>query len=342
MLESTWFVLWGLLWAIYFMVDGFDFGIGMLVPFGARSEEQQQEMLRSVGPFWNGNEVWLITAGGVTFAAFPALYATLFAAFYTPLMLILFALIIRGVCLEFRHYAEGRQTQKMANAGIFLGSFLPALLFGVAFANIFAGIPLDARGLFQGNLLTLLNPYGLTGGILFVLLFLVHGALWAAWRSASSQRERLRQCALRVWFPGAAVAVLFLVLTAFYTRLWDNYLATPVLLVIPLFAVAALLYTGHAMYRGQVARPLVASFASIATCVLFGVVGLYPNMLPSTLDSAYGLTAHNAASGTLTLTIMLVVACIAIPCVILYQLWAYRLFLGKRPSSKDTSSASGG
>jgi cytochrome bd ubiquinol oxidase subunit II len=342
MLESTWFVLWGLLWAIYFMLDGFDFGIGMLLPFAARGEGQKQEMLRAMGPFWNGNEVWLITAGGVTFAAFPALYATLFSAFYTPLMLILFAIIIRGISVEFRDYAESQQRRRLADAGIFAGSLLPALLFGVAFANIFAGIPLDGSGVFQGNVLTLLNPYGLTGGVFFVLLFLVHGALWAAWRSTPANRENLRLWALRVWFPCAAVAVLFLVLTAFYTRLWENYLAAPVLLAIPVAAVAALLYSGHAMQRGHIARPLAASFVLIATCVLFGVVGLYPDMLPSTIDGAHSLTVHNAASGTLTLTIMLAVACVTIPCVILYQLWAYRLFLRKGSSGGSTAAAHGG
>ncbi|MGW8188264.1 MAG: cytochrome d ubiquinol oxidase subunit II, partial [Desulfobacterales bacterium] len=169
-LQSTWFFVWGLLWAVFFITDGFDLGIGTLYPFLGKSENDKRVMINAMGPLWDGNQVWLLTAGGVTFAAFPTLYAVMFSSLYSALMLILFALIIRGVAFEFRKKMTSTGGRRLWDVCIFLGSFLPALLFGVAFANIFRGLPIDADGIFRGTLSTLLNPYGLLGGILFVLL----------------------------------------------------------------------------------------------------------------------------------------------------------------------------
>ena len=151
-LESIWFFLWGLLWAIFFMTDGFDLGIGTVYPFIGKNEEEKRVMINSLGPLWDGNEVWLITAGGVTFAAFPLVYSVMFSALYTPLMLILFALIIRGVSFEFRGLSQNKTWVRTWDSAVFIGSFLPSLLFGVAFANIFQGIPIDGNGVMQGNL----------------------------------------------------------------------------------------------------------------------------------------------------------------------------------------------
>jgi len=327
MLGSIWFLLWGILWAVYFMLGGFDLGVGILSPFVGKSEAEKSALLGSIGPFWDGNEVWLITAGGVTFAAFPAAYATLFSAFYTPLMLVLFGLIVRAVSIEFRNRREASSWRGLADAGVLVGSFLPALLFGVAFANIFKGIPIDGDGVFQGNLLTLLNPYGLAGGLFFLALFLVHGALWINYRSTGATRERSRSVARFLWLPLALLAVIFLFLTALYTRLWDIYTARPLLLVIPLLAVAALVSMRYLMARAFWGRALLSSFAVILFSILFGVVGLYPYLLPSTLNGAYSLSIMNAASSPSTLAIMLVVALIFVPVVIVYQAWVYRLFL---------------
>jgi cytochrome d ubiquinol oxidase subunit II len=335
MLESIWFFLWGILWAVYFMLGGFDLGVGILSPFVGKSETEKRILLGSIGPFWDGNEVWLITAGGVTFAAFPAAYATLFSAFYTPLMLVLFGLIIRAVSIEFRNRRESSSWRGFADAGVLVGSFLPALLFGVAFANIFKGIPIDGEGIFRGNLLTLLNPYGIAGGLLFLVLFLVHGALWITHRSTGATRERSRDLARVSWLPLTLLAVIFLALTAFYTRLWDNYTARPILLVIPFLAVAALASMRYFMVKAMWGKALLSSFAVILMVVLFGVVGLYPYLLPSTLNGAYSLSIRNAASGPSTLSIMLVVTLIFVPVVIIYQAWVYRLFL-KEGSGKLT------
>ncbi len=200
MLETIWFLLWGLIWGIYFMLDGFDFGLGMLLPFVTRSDKEKRIIYNAMGPFWDGNEVWLITAGGVTFAAFPITYAVMFSTLYTPLLMILFALIIRAVSFEFRNKIASQSWKSLWDTCLFVGSFTPALLFGVAFANIFHGIPFDKNYVFQGNLLTLLNPYGVLGGVLFVALFLVHGAIWLAIKSDGTLHARAKPLPLPYGF----------------------------------------------------------------------------------------------------------------------------------------------
>jgi cytochrome bd ubiquinol oxidase subunit II len=329
MLETIWFVLWGVLWAFYFMLDGFDLGIGTLLPFVAKNDGEKSLVYKSIGPFWDGNEVWLITAGGVTFAAFPATYAVMFSSLYTPLMLILFALILRGAALELRGKTESRTNRTLWDICFVTGSFLPALLFGVAFANIFKGIPIDGEGILQGNLLTLLNPYGLLGGLLFLSLFLVHGSLWLATKSEGDVYERAGAIAQKLWPVVLVIAVLFLIFTAFQTTLYNNYLAIPVLFVIPLLCICALFMTRIFIGKKSYWKAWFASCATIATATLFGVIGLYPSLFPSSLNPAYSMTIHNSASSPLTLKIMLVVALIFVPIVIIYQGWAFNLFKGK-------------
>ena len=329
MLETIWFVLWGVLWAVYFMLDGFDLGLGTLAPFIARSDVDKRVAYNSMGPFWDGNEVWLITAGGVTFAAFPTTYAVMFNALYTPLLLLLFGLILRAVALEFRSKVNNDGWRKLWDACHFLGSFVPALLLGVAFANIFQGIPIDAEGDFQGNLLTLLNPYGLLGGILFVLLFLVHGALWLAIKAEAPLEERAGKAAGGVWWVLLVVAVVFLGATWFATGLYKNYLAYPALLLIPLITVVALLATRVLVSKKKWWKAWFASSLTIVGATLFGVIGLYPNLFPSSLNPAYSLTIFNSASSPLTLKIMLGVALVFVPIVLIYQIWGYYLFKDK-------------
>jgi cytochrome bd ubiquinol oxidase subunit II len=335
MLETVWFLIWGLLWALYFMLDGFDLGVGMIAPFISKTEQEKQALLGTIGPFWNGNEVWLVTAGGVTFAAFPGTYAALFSAFYSPLMIILFALIVRGICIELRHHIASSGRRKLLDAGIFLGSFLPALLFGVAFANIFQGIPIDGESVFHGTTLGLLNPYGVIGGLLFLLLFLNHGVLWAAYRTNDPLADKLMARARGLWFPLVAVSLVFLVLTGVYTDLWNNYLSIPALLIFPAAAVAALLFLGYKLFKDRKAGALASSFILIPSSILFCIIGMFPNLLPSSLDKAFSLTVGNSAASQLSLTVMLVVAVITVPCVILYQLWAYGLFLSRPEEAKN-------
>jgi cytochrome d ubiquinol oxidase subunit II len=326
LLQSVWFFLWGLLWAIFFMTDGFDLGIGTLYPFLGKSERDKHMMIHAMGPLWDGNEVWLVTAGGVTFAAFPLVYAVMFSSLYSALMLILFALILRGVSFEFRNKVDSPAWKKVWDICIFVGSFLPALLFGVAFANIFQGIPFDAEGVYQGTLLTLLNPYGLLGGVLFLCLFLVHGALWLAIRADGELAERAGRLAGKLWPVLTGVAVVFLVATYIFTPLYDNYLAAPVLFLLPLIAVAALVGIRYFLMKKAFFMAWAASAATIVACTFFGVIGLFPNLFPSSLDAAYSLTAYNASSSPLTLKIMLIVVLLFIPVVLAYQVWAYKLF----------------
>ncbi|GAB6113524.1 cytochrome d ubiquinol oxidase subunit II [Desulfomicrobium salsuginis] len=329
MLETIWFLLWGVLWAIYFILDGYDLGIGTLLPFLGKSDTDRRIMLNSMGPFWDGNEVWLITAGGVTFAAFPKAYAVMFSGLYTPLMLLLFALIIRGVSLEFRHQVDSPAWRRVWDWGATIGSFLPALLLGVAFANIFMGLPLDENGVFQGNLFTLLNPYGLAGGVLFVLLFAMHGALWLTIKSEGDLQRRAASLARKLWPVLVVLIGAFVVLTVIYTNLLSNYLANPLLLVLLVAPVLALLLLRQQIGKEDWWFAWGLSAAMITGLTLFGVVGLYPALLPSSINPDYSITIANAASSTLTLSIMLGVALVFVPIVAAYQFWLYRTFSHK-------------
>ncbi len=328
-LQAIWFFLWVLLWAVYFVTDGFDLGIGTLMPLLAKNDDEKRMMYNAVGPLWDGNEVWLLTAGGVTFAAFPLVYAVMFSSLYSALMLILFALIIRGVSFEFRGKIDSPGWKKIWDTCLFVGSFVPALLFGVAFANIFQGIPIDAEGVYHGTLLTLLNPYGLLGGVLFLLFFLVHGALWLAIKTEGSLQDRAAAMAAKLWPVLLIVAVIFLAATKFATPIYDNYLAHPALFIFILITVLALL--GIRIYLGQKSywKAWFSSAIAIIGATFFGFIGLFPNMYPSSLDPAYSLTAYNASSSPLTLKIMFTLAVIFVPIVLAYQIWAYSLFRGK-------------
>lgn len=328
-LQTTWFFLWGLLWAIFFMTDGFDFGVGTLYPFLGKTDTDRRMMINSVGPLWDGNEVWLITAGGVTFAAFPKVYAVMFSTLYTPLMLILFALILRGVAFEFRGQINSPGWKRIWDVCIFVGSAAPGLLFGVAFANIFRGIPFDSQGIYHGHLLMLLNPYGLLGGVLFLVLFMVHGANWLAIRTSGDLHDRAVATAHKLWVLLVALAVLFLGASFFATSLYDNYVKYPALFLIILVTVAALLGIKYFLTRKHYFKAWFSSAATIVGATFFGVAGLFPALFPSIQDSGATLTAFNASSSPLTLKIMLTVVVLFLPLVIAYQIWAYNLFKGK-------------
>ena len=328
-IETIWFFLWGLLWAVFFMTDGFDFGVGTLHPFLGKNEADKRVMIHSLGPLWDGNEVWLITAGGVTFAAFPLVYAVMFSSLYSALMLILFALILRGVSFEFRGKVDNPAWRKIWDSCIFIGSIAPAILFGVAFGNIFQGIPFDQQGVYHGTLLTLLNPYGLITGVLFLLLFVQHGALWLSIKTEGDLHRRAVSTAKTIWPVLLIVAVIFFIASRFSTHLYDNYLAHPVLFLVILITVLALLCVRIFLKNQAYFKAWFSSCLTIVGATFFGVIGLYPSLFPSSISPQYSLTAHNASSSPLTLKIMLTVTVIFIPIVIAYQAWAYNLFKGK-------------
>ncbi len=326
--QVIWFILWGILWAVYFVLDGFDLGVGMLSNFIGKTDPERRQIINTIGPVWDGNEVWLITAGGVTFAAFPTTYALMFSYLYTPLLLILFGLIFRGVAFEFRGKVEGEAWKKGWDAAIFLGSLVPALLFGVAFGNIFQGLPMDDKG-YHGSLFTLLNPYGILTGLLFVLMFLNHGALWLLVKTTGEVEKRAISLIGRLWTLLLIIAVSFLAYSYFATRLYDNFLKMPLLFVIPVVAVIALLLIRPLASRGLYLNAFYASGVLIFAVVFTGVVGLFPNLIPSSISPEYNLTIFNTSSSVYTLKIMTVVALIFVPIVIAYQAWVYRVFRGK-------------
>ena len=326
--QITWFILWGILWAVYFMADGFDFGVGILYPYLGKTDGEKRTIINSIGPVWDGNEVWLVTAGGATFAAFPVVYASMFSYLYSALLIILFALIMRGVAFEFRGKLDGEAWRRGWDWVIFLGSLIPALLFGVAFGNIFQGLPMDRAG-YHGSLIGLLNPYGLLTGLLFVTLFIVHGALWTAMKTLGALSARAATLAKNSWVGLLLVAVLFLVNTAFQTNLYRNFLANPIWLVVPAVAVLSLAAIRIYLLKNNYLHSFFASCLAILTVTFTGIIGLYPNLIPSSLDPAYSLTIFNASSSVYTLKIMTVVALLFVPVVIAYQIWVYRVFRGK-------------
>ncbi|MEW5735141.1 MAG: cytochrome d ubiquinol oxidase subunit II [Thermodesulfobacteriota bacterium] len=332
-LASVWFFLWGLLWAVYFATGGFDLGAGMLLPFLGKSEEDKAVIANAVGPLWDGNEVWLLTAGGVTFAAFPTVYAVMFSALYLPLMLILFGLIIRGVAFEFRGKKDSPGWKRTWDACLFVGSLLPALLLGVAFANLFASVPIDGGGIFHGTILTLLTPYGLLGGLLFVVLFLLHGSFWLSLRSEGELRDRAFKTGKLLWPVALFAAACFLLLSYFSTDLFARYFAHPVLLLVPLAAVAALLMVRVYLKKESPGMAWAFSGLTIVLCTFFGVIGMYPNLIASSLSPDFSLNVTNGSSSPLTLLIMLGVAAVFVPLVIAYQAWAYKIFF--HPVQKD-------
>jgi cytochrome d ubiquinol oxidase subunit II len=328
-LETIWFFLWGLLWAIFFMTDGFDFGIGTLYPFIGKNDDEKRIMINSMGPLWDGNEVWLITAGGVTFAAFPLVYSVMFSSLYSALMLILFALILRGVAFEFRGKVDDAGWRLVWDTCIFVGSFGPALLFGVAFANIFQGLPLGENGSYHGTFFTLLNGYGILGGLLFVLLFMVHGAIWLCIKTEGELHERAVKVANKAWAVLLIVAVVFLIASKYQTRLYDNYTASPALFGFIVMNVLVLLGIKFYLVKKTYFKAWFSSALTIVLCTFFGVIGLFPSLLPSNISPEHSLTAYNASSSPLTLKIMLIVAVVFVPIVIAYQTWTYNLFKGK-------------
>lgn len=328
-LASIWFFLWGLLWAVYFMLDGFDLGIGSLLPFLAKTEKDRRVMTGAMGPYWDGNEVWLISAGGVMFAAFPTAYAVMFSSMYSALLLLLFGLIFRGVSMEFRTKVDSARWRAVWDHCLFAGSALPAVLLGVAFANIFQGIPFDKDGVYHGTLLTLLNPYGLLGGALFLLLFLVHGALWLTIKTEGALQSRAGRAAGAMWIPLLAVAVAFLAASKVYTPLYNNYFNHPALFVIPAAAVAGLVLTRIFISSASWWKAWIASAVTIVSATFFGVTGLYPNLFPSSLNPAWSLNVTNASSSQLTLKLMLGVTLVMVPVVIAYQVWTFVFFKDK-------------
>jgi len=318
-LTTFWFILIAILWVGYFVLEGFDFGVGMLLPVLGRDDRERRAIINTIGPVWDGNEVWLITAGGATFAAFPNWYATLFSGFYMPLLLILLTLIVRGVAFEYRHQRPGATWKGWWDRAIIAGSLVPAVLWGVAFANIVRGVPINAQMTFTGNIFTLLNPYGILGGLVTLTLFLTHGAVYLGLKSTGDLRERARALAWKIGLVAAALAVAFMI----WTQVIAGNAGTAAL-----FVLAAIGLVGGlvASYRGREGWAFIGTLLAIALAVTALFVSLFPDVMPSSTSAIYSLTTTNASATHYTLKVMTVVACIFTPLVLLYEGWSFWIF----------------
>jgi cytochrome d ubiquinol oxidase subunit II len=317
-LTTVWFVIIAFLWTSYFFLEGFDFGVGMLLPVLGRDDVERRVVINTIGPVWDGNEVWFIVAGAATFAAFPEWYATLFSGFYLPLLAILIALILRGVAFEYRGKRDDARWRARWDRAIFWGSLVPAFLWGVAFSNIVRGVPLDASHDYAGTLLDLLNPYALLGGLATTALFVLHGAVFLALKTSGEIRFRARRVAGIAVVGAIAAGGSFLLITQLQH-------GKPVTWLTAGGAAAGLLVAAVANRRGREGWAFVGTGAAIVLAVATLFTALFPDVLPSTLASG-GLTTGNAASSDYTLKIMTWVAAAFTPIVMIYQGWTYWVF----------------
>lgn len=330
-LYTLWFVLIVVLYTGFFVLEGFDFGVGILLPFLGNKDTERRMIINTVGPHWDGNEVWLITAGGATFAAFPEWYATLFSAFYLPFFLLLFGLILRGAAFEFRSKDDNPRWRKTWDWCIFCGSLISAFLLGVAFTNMVQGIPIDANMQYSGGFFNLLNPYALLGGIALVLVFSFHGAIFLSMKTSGDLLERIKSLAKRLWLPVVLVLVIYLIVTFIVTDFMQILGIAPA--IIPIAGIIALLVAGYLLRRYNHSWAFVMTCLTIALNLITVFLILYPRVLISSLDPSWSLTIENAASSDSTLRLMTIVALIFIPVILLYQGWSYWIFR-KRVSEK--------
>jgi cytochrome bd ubiquinol oxidase subunit II len=330
-LPEFWFALVGFLFAGYFLLEGFDFGVGMLLPVLGRDDTGRRVMINTIGPVWDMNETWLIVAGASLFAAFPYWYATLFSGFYLPLLLILVALIVRGVAFEYRGKVDDPRWRARWDICIVVGSALPALLWGVAFANIVRGVPINANGDFTGNLFTLLNPYGLLGGLATLVLFATYGAIFVALKTVGDIRQEARALAAKTGVAAVGLGAVFLA----WTHLQHGDAVSLVLAALTAIALIAAL-VANAREREGWAFGLMGAGVIGLVATLF--VALFPDVMPSSTDPAFSLTIENASSTPRTLAVMSWIAAFSLPVVLVYQGWTYWVF--RKRVSRQTIDAS--
>ena len=334
-LQLIWFGLIAVLWIGYFVLDGFDLGVGMLLPVIGTDDLRRRVMINSIATVWDGNEVWLLVAGGATFAAFPLWYATMFSGMYLALFLVLVGLIMRGVAFEYRGKRDSAAWRARWDWAIVVGSALPALLFGVAFGNIVSGMAIeplagtpagtdfaiDAGSLnYTGNLFGLLNPFSLVVGLMTLTVFMTHGAIYLALKTSGEVRDAARKVAMRIGLVAAVFAVAAL--------LWAQAFSGRVAVTLPLALLAAVAWLGALFmtYKGRDGWAFILSAGTILLAVTALFVGLYPNVMPSSIDAAYNLTVTNASSQQYTLTVMTIVAVVMTPIVLIYQGWTFWVF----------------
>ncbi|MFL6223931.1 MAG: cytochrome d ubiquinol oxidase subunit II [Actinomycetes bacterium] len=332
-MATTWYILLGFMLIVYVVLDGFDLGVGILHLWVARTDHERRTALAAIGPVWDGNEVWLIVAGAGTFAAFPGWYATMFSGLYLAMVLLLVALILRGLSFEFAGRRDGRRWRRAWSAATTYGSLLVPLLIGVALGNLLHGVPIGADQEYAGNLVDLLNPYSLFCGLTLVLLCLLHGASFLALRTSGEVRGRALGVGRRIALPAAAAVVGFVI--------WTQALAgdeSPLSLLPGGVAVLAALAAAWQVGRGRDGLAFAATAVTMAATVVTLFVALYPRVMVSTLGAANDLTVTNTASSPYTLRVMTVVAAVLFPVVLAYQGWTYYVFR-RRVGGTDTTVA---
>jgi cytochrome d ubiquinol oxidase subunit II len=330
-LPVLWFAIVGLFFVGYFVLDGFDFGVGMSLPFLGKDDTDRRVLINTIGPVWDLNETWVIVAGACLFAAFPEWYATMFSGFYLALLLILAALIARGVSFEYRHQDKHLAWKRRFDLMIIVGSAVPSFLWGVAFGNVVRGIPMDAGHNYTGTLFDLLNPFALLTGAATLLVFFTHGVVFVALKTEGEMRERAIRLAKRSGVLTIAVAAAFLVTMA-------SVRATPASLVLSAVAAVALVAAVLCAARGREGRAFTLMAVTIAAVVLAMFTAVFPDVMPASNDPANSLTVANASSGDYTLTVMSWVAVVFLPLVLAYQAWTYWVFR-KRVSRATVAQA---
>lgn len=330
-LNTLWFILIAVLYSGYFILEGFDFGVGILLPILGRNDRERRVIINTIGPHWDGNEVWLIVAGGATFAAFPLWYTALFSGFYLPLLLILAALILRGVAFEFRSKTTNPTWRTAWDWIIFSGSLIPSLMWGVAFVNFLVGVPIDSQLYYIGGFWNLLNLPALVGGLLSLSGFIFLGGIFLSLRIEGELGERARVAAGRIWFPTLLILVVLDYLL-YFTHGLSNF--PPLTGVVIILGIVLAAVCGCLLSRKHLAAAFILTVITIALTILAFFSALYPNLMVSSLTTANNLTITNAASGPYTLKVMSIVAAIFLPVVLAYQTWSYWV-LRKRLSVKS-------
>ena len=331
-LQTLWFVIIAFLFISFFVLEGFDFGVGILLPFMSRDDRERRAVINTIGPFWDGNEMWLISAGGVMFAVFPKWYATLFSGFYLLLILMLVALIFRGVAFEFRSKHDNPAWRSFWDWSIFGGSLIPAVLWGVAIANFMRGVPIDSSMNATGGLLNLLNPYALLCGVTSLLIFSLHGAIFLALKTTAALKEKAMSLARKLWAPATLLCIIFMACTVTETDLYLRLGINPG--TVPVFSVLALVSVIFMLQQNAAAWAFAMTTVAIAFSTITIFMGLYPRVLVSSLNPAWSLTIYNSSSSLYSLGIMSIVALLFIPMILIYQGWSYQVF--RQRVSKDS------
>jgi cytochrome d ubiquinol oxidase subunit II len=319
-LNIVWFILITILFTGFFFLEGFDYGVGILLPFLGKKDEERRAIINTIGPFWDGNEVWMLTAGGALFASFPHVYATLFSGAYVALVLMLLTLIIRGVAFEFRSKRDDPTWRNRWDWAIFIGSIIPALLWGVTVGNLMRGLAIDADMNYFGGLLPMLNPFSIWAGLAFVALFTMHGANFLSLKLKGELEEKAKAAAVKTWIIALVATVILVVWEYFATDILMNGL-TPAIL-----AAAALIAVGFYLKQGKTGFAFIMGSLTIVFATAMVFAGLFPRIMISSLNPEWSLTIYNAASSPYTLKVMTFIALFFVPIVIAYQTWSYIVF----------------